>query len=192
MIIRLSMALGNKKSVDDAAFEPSLDAHLQIAPNANKPNPLSIEDVDLDEVILIPSDDDEGNVNEPIALPVEDADVEIAPHHNHFFKPKLLNWNWDDVIIVPSNDDEPISLPVEDVDVEIAPHHNPFFNPKLLNWNWDEVIVVPSDDDEGHAEEDISTFVNTQVHVKNRKRVFALIDESDSDDEPYWSNAFLF
>ncbi|GKC26314.1 hypothetical protein Tco_1033608, partial [Tanacetum coccineum] len=66
----------------------------------------------------------------------------------------------------------------------IAPHHNPFFNPTLLNWNWDDVIVVPSDDDEGHAEEDIYTSVNTQVHVKNRKRVFALIDERGSDDEP--------
>ncbi|GKD55381.1 hypothetical protein Tco_1288768, partial [Tanacetum coccineum] len=115
---------------------PILDAHLQIAPDANKPNPLPVEDADLiaphpntfcnrslvnwnwDEVILIPSDDDEANVNEPIALPIEDADVEIAPHHNPFFNPKLLNWNWDDVIVVPSDDDEPIPLPVEDVDVE--------------------------------------------------------------------------
>nr|GFA91428.1 hypothetical protein [Tanacetum cinerariifolium] len=87
---------------------------------------------------------------------------------------------------------EPISLPVEDVDVKIAPHHNPFFNPNLLNWNWDDIIVVASDDDKAHAEEDISTSVNTQVHVKTRKRVYALIDESDSDDEPYWSNAFFF
>ncbi|GJW54114.1 hypothetical protein Tco_0098199 [Tanacetum coccineum] len=60
------------------------------------------------------------NVNEPMALPVEDADVEIAPHHNPFFSPKLLNWNWDDVIVVPSDDDEPIPLPVEDADVEIG------------------------------------------------------------------------
>ncbi|GJX90575.1 hypothetical protein Tco_0343901 [Tanacetum coccineum] len=94
IIIQLSMAFGNKKNVDDAAFEPILDAHLQIAPDANKPNPSPIEDADLvaphantscnpslvkwnlDEVILIPSDDDEANVNEPIALPSEDADVE--------------------------------------------------------------------------------------------------------------------
>ncbi|GKE43802.1 hypothetical protein Tco_1471086, partial [Tanacetum coccineum] len=41
------MALGNKKSVDDAVFEPSLDAHLQIAPDANKPNPSPVEDADL-------------------------------------------------------------------------------------------------------------------------------------------------
>nr|GEZ73011.1 hypothetical protein [Tanacetum cinerariifolium] len=101
------------------------------------------------------------------------------------------------VILISSDDDktnvnEPIALPVEDADVEIALHHNPFLNPKLLNSYWDDVIVDPSDDDEGHAEEDIYTSVNTQVHVQNRKHVFALIDESDSDDEPYWSNAFLF
>nr|GEZ81816.1 hypothetical protein [Tanacetum cinerariifolium] len=101
------------------------------------------------------------------------------------------------VILIPIDDDEanvnePIPLPVEDTDVEIAPHHNPFFNLKLLNWNLDDVIVILSDDDEPRTEEDIYTSVNTQVHVKNRKRVFALIDESDSDDEPYWSNVFLF
>ncbi|GJS95973.1 hypothetical protein Tco_0802941 [Tanacetum coccineum] len=130
-----------------------LDVHLQIAPDANNPNP----------------------------SPVEYADL-VAPHANTSCNPSLVKWNWDEVILVPSDDDEanvnePIALPVEDADVEVAPHHNPNFNPKLLNWNWDAVIVVPSDDDEGHAEEDISTFVNTQVHVKNRKHVFALIDE---------------
>ncbi|GJX04751.1 hypothetical protein Tco_0190667, partial [Tanacetum coccineum] len=41
------MAFGNKKNVDDAAFEPILDAHLQIAPDANKPNSSPIEDADL-------------------------------------------------------------------------------------------------------------------------------------------------
>nr|GEV87865.1 hypothetical protein [Tanacetum cinerariifolium] len=130
MILRLSMALGNdnKKSVDDAAFE--------IAPDTNEPNPSTVEDADLpntffnpslvnwnwDEVILIPSDDDEANVNEPIPLPVEDADVEIAPHHNPFFNPKLLNWNWDDVIVIPSDDDEPqtnISSHIIDVHVDV-------------------------------------------------------------------------
>nr|GFA44942.1 hypothetical protein [Tanacetum cinerariifolium] len=95
-----AMALGN---------QTSLDADLQIAADANK---------------TIPS-------------PVEDADW-IASHPNTFFNPALLNWNWDDVIVIPSNDDEanvnePIPLPVEDADVEIAPHHNPFFNLKLLN-----------------------------------------------------------
>ncbi|GKF69644.1 hypothetical protein Tco_0202701 [Tanacetum coccineum] len=71
MIIRLSMALsnGNKKSVDDAAFEPSLDAHLQIAPHPNTFCNSSLVNWNWDEVILIPSDDDEANVNEPIALP---------------------------------------------------------------------------------------------------------------------------
>ncbi|GKF29336.1 hypothetical protein Tco_0095678, partial [Tanacetum coccineum] len=126
MIIRLSMALGNKKSVDDAAFEPSLDAYLQIAPDASKPNPSPVEDADLvrprlmfKRFVLVFFCFVRPNVNEPMALPVEDADVEIAPHHNPFFSPKLLNWNWDDVIVVPSDDDEPIPLPVEDADVEV-------------------------------------------------------------------------
>nr|GFB88394.1 hypothetical protein [Tanacetum cinerariifolium] len=132
------------------------------------------------------------DTNEPIPSPVEDVDL-IASYPNTFFNTALLNWNWDDVIAIPSDDGEanvkePIPLPVEDADVEIAPHHNPFFNPKLLNWNWDNVIVIPSDDDKAHAKEDICTSANTQVHVKTRKRVCALIDESDSDDEPYWSN----
>nr|GEV42073.1 hypothetical protein [Tanacetum cinerariifolium] len=135
------MALGNQTSVD---------VYLQITTNANEPIPSLVEDADLDDVIVILSDDDEANVNEPIPLHIEDADVEIAPHHN------------------------------------------PFFNPKLLKWNWDDVVVIPSDDDKAHAEEDISSSVNTQVHVKTRKSVYALSDESDSDDEPYWSNAFLF
>nr|GEY02395.1 hypothetical protein [Tanacetum cinerariifolium] len=154
MIIRLSMALsnGNKKSVDDAAFE--------ISPNTNKPNP----------------------------SPVKDADLP-----NTFFNPSLVNSNWDEVILIPSDDDEanvnePIPLLVEDAGVEIRF----MFKRLLLNSNWDDVIVVPSDDDEPRAEEDIYTSVNTQVHMKNRKRVFALIDESNSDDEPYWLNAFLF
>nr|GEY92402.1 hypothetical protein [Tanacetum cinerariifolium] len=50
----------------------------------------------------------------------------------------LVNWNWDEVILIPSDDDETnlnelIALPVEYSDVEIALHHNPFFNPKLFN-----------------------------------------------------------
>nr|GEV88461.1 hypothetical protein [Tanacetum cinerariifolium] len=179
-----------------------------VAPDANKPNPSLVEDADLiaphsntfcnpslvnwnwDEIILISSDDDETNVKEPIALPVEDADVEIALQRNPFLNPKLLNSYWDDIIFVPSDDDE--GQAEEDIYTSIALHHNPFLNPKLLNSYWDDVIVVPSDDDEGHTEEDIYTSVNTQVHVQNRKRAFALIDESYSDDEPYWLNAFLF
>ncbi|GJX19560.1 hypothetical protein Tco_0222237 [Tanacetum coccineum] len=103
------MAFGNKKNVDDAAFEPILDVHLQIAPDANKPNP----------------------------SPVEDADL-VAPHANTSCNPSLVKWNWDEVIPIPSDDDEanvnePNALPVEDADVEVAPHHNPNFNPKLLN-----------------------------------------------------------
>ncbi|GJS81990.1 retrotransposon protein, putative, ty1-copia subclass [Tanacetum coccineum] len=70
-----------------ALEDPSLDAYLQIAPDANKPNP----------------------------SPVEDADL-IAPHPNTFCNPSLVNWNWDEVILIPSDDDEanvnePIALP---------------------------------------------------------------------------------
>ncbi|GJV90926.1 hypothetical protein Tco_1538739 [Tanacetum coccineum] len=86
------MALGNKKSVDDAAFElmalgnqtsrsqwhweikKSLDADLQIAPDAN----------------------------EPVASPVEDADL-IAPHPKTYYQTIMhtLTVNWDDVIVIP-------------------------------------------------------------------------------------------
>nr|GEY58573.1 nucleotide-binding alpha-beta plait domain-containing protein [Tanacetum cinerariifolium] len=125
------MALGN---------ETSLDADLHIVAGVNEPIPSPTKDADL-----IAAD-----ANEPIPSPAEDADL-------------------DDVIVIPSDYDEanvnkPIPLPVEDADVEIAPHHNPFFNPKLFNRKWDDVIVVPSDDDKAYAEEDISTFVNTQAH----------------------------
>nr|GEX65436.1 hypothetical protein [Tanacetum cinerariifolium] len=66
------MALGNQTSPD---------ADLHIAADVNEPIPSPVEDADClnwnwDDVIVIPSDDDEANVNEPIPLPVEDADVE--------------------------------------------------------------------------------------------------------------------
>nr|GEV97394.1 hypothetical protein [Tanacetum cinerariifolium] len=72
--------------------QTSLDVDLQIAADANEPIPSPIEVADLvrprlmfnpllnwnwDDVIVIPSDDDEANVNEPIPLPVEDAHVEV-------------------------------------------------------------------------------------------------------------------
>ncbi|GJZ67793.1 hypothetical protein Tco_0631033 [Tanacetum coccineum] len=136
------MAVGNnnKKSVDDGAFEAialgnqtSLDADLQPMALGNQTS--------LDADLQIAPD-----MNEPIPSPIEDANL-IALHPNTFLNPTLLNWNWDDVIVIPSDDDEanvnePIPLPVEDANVEIAPHHNLFFNPKLLNWNWDDVIIV--------------------------------------------------
>ncbi|GKC90335.1 hypothetical protein Tco_1150984, partial [Tanacetum coccineum] len=93
---------GGKFELLEDELEPSLDAHLQIAPHPNTFCNPSLVNWNWDEVILIPSDDNKANVNEPIALPIEDADVEIAPHHNPFFNPKLLNWNWDDVIVIPS------------------------------------------------------------------------------------------
>ncbi|GKE18635.1 hypothetical protein Tco_1426212 [Tanacetum coccineum] len=163
------MSLGNQRNIDT-------DANPFIKP--------TLLDWNQDEVIVIPSDDYESGVNKPIPAPVEDADVEFSS-----ISPDIVF----EVIVIPSDDDEsganePIPAPVEDVDVEIAPHPNHFFNPHLLNWNWDDVIVIPSDDDEPDAKEEISTPVN----VLGRKRVYALIDESDSDDEPYRSNAFLF
>ncbi|GKB50227.1 hypothetical protein Tco_0900980 [Tanacetum coccineum] len=82
------MAFGNKKNVD-AAFEPILDAHLQISPDANKPNP----------------------------SPVEEADL-VAPHANTSCNPSLVKWNWDEVILIPRDDDEanvnePIAFPLK-------------------------------------------------------------------------------
>ncbi|GJS92799.1 retrovirus-related pol polyprotein from transposon TNT 1-94 [Tanacetum coccineum] len=57
--------------------KPILDAHLQIAPDANKPNP----------------------------LPVEDADL-VAPTSNNFLQPVLIKWNLDRSFSFPSDDDE--------------------------------------------------------------------------------------
>nr|GEY44599.1 hypothetical protein [Tanacetum cinerariifolium] len=97
-IVSNSNQIDMLSSVADAAFEPSLDAHLQdsdcVAPDANKPNPSLVEDADL-----------------------------IAPHSNTFCNPSLVNWNWDEVILISSDDDEtnvnePITLPVKDADVE--------------------------------------------------------------------------
>ncbi|GKB65481.1 hypothetical protein Tco_0921667 [Tanacetum coccineum] len=48
------MSLGNQRNVDDAALE------------------------NWDDVIVISSDDDEADANEPIPAPVEDADVEVV------------------------------------------------------------------------------------------------------------------
>ncbi|GKG55214.1 hypothetical protein Tco_0571854 [Tanacetum coccineum] len=59
----------------------------------------------------------------------------------------------------------------EDEEDDGAPH------PNLINWNWDEIIVIPSDDEADEKE------VDTQVSVIGRKRVYALIDENDNDEE---------
>ncbi|GKE65756.1 hypothetical protein Tco_1519917 [Tanacetum coccineum] len=86
---------------------------------------------------------------------------------------------WDDVIVISrdeeyssneeySSDDEKYGIP-EDDDVPVVP--------------WDDVIVISSDE-----ELEMST---KKVSVKSMKRFFALVDESDSDDD-CWSNAFLF
>ncbi|GJX74126.1 hypothetical protein Tco_0312721 [Tanacetum coccineum] len=103
------MALGNKKSVDDAAFEIRLmfsrlamalgnqASRIQWHWEIKKAFMLICKFVS--NLLIAP------DANEPITSPVEDADL-IAPHPNTFFKPALLNWNWDDVIVIPSDDDE--------------------------------------------------------------------------------------
>ncbi|GJZ74136.1 hypothetical protein Tco_0638282 [Tanacetum coccineum] len=64
-----------------------------------------------------------------------------------------------------------------------ARHPSPFFNPNLIGWNWDDVIVISSND-EYDKEEDIPTqTIKTQVQVIGRKRVYCLVDESESDEE---------
>nr|GEV00586.1 hypothetical protein [Tanacetum cinerariifolium] len=87
--------------------------------------------------------------------------------------------HWDDVIVISSDekylsdeeyssDDEKYDIPEDDA-VPVVP--------------WDDVIVISSDEE--------PEMPMKKVSVKSRKRVFALVDESDSDDD-YWSNAFLF
>nr|GEY87927.1 hypothetical protein [Tanacetum cinerariifolium] len=87
--------------------------------------------------------------------------------------------HWDDVIVISSDekyssdeeyssDDEKYDIP-EDDDVPAVP--------------WDDVIVISSDEE--------PEMPAKKVSVKSKKRVFALVDESDSDVD-CWSNAFLF
>ncbi|GKC74032.1 hypothetical protein Tco_1119915 [Tanacetum coccineum] len=93
--------------------------------------------------------------------------------------------HWDDVIVISSDaeyssdeeypsdeeyssDDEKYGIPKDDV-VPVVP--------------WDDVIVISSDEE--------PKMPAKKVSVKSRKHVFALVDESDSDDD-CWSNAFLF
>ena len=59
----------------------------------------------------------------------------------------------------------------------LAPHPNPFFNPNLINWNWDDVIVISSDD-----EDDEQVETSRPINL-GQKRVYCLVDESDSDEE---------
>ncbi|GKB40210.1 hypothetical protein Tco_0885152 [Tanacetum coccineum] len=104
-------------------------------------HPIDVEHYDASlNIILIASDDDED---------YEDDEHAVAPHHN------LMNWNWDDVIVIPSDNetDDVIVIPSDD--------------------EADDVIVISSDDE---ADE-------KPVSVIGRKRVYALIDESDSDEE---------
>nr|GEU35586.1 hypothetical protein [Tanacetum cinerariifolium] len=84
----------NKKVLMMLLSSQAFDAHLQIAPDTNEPNSSHVEDADL-----------------------------TASQPNTFFNPSLVNWNWDEVILIPSDDDEanvnePNPLPIEDADVE--------------------------------------------------------------------------
>ncbi|GKE31515.1 hypothetical protein Tco_1450837 [Tanacetum coccineum] len=93
--------------------------------------------------------------------------------------------HWDDVIVIPSDkeyssdeeyssDDEKYDIPEDDVVPAV---------PVIPAVPWDDVIVISSDE-----EPEMPT---KKLSVKSRKRVFALVDESDSDED-CWSNAFLF
>ncbi|GKA14249.1 ABC transporter A, ABCA [Tanacetum coccineum] len=73
-----------------------------------------------------------------------------------------------------SSDDEKYDIPEDDIVPAV---------PTIPASHWDDVIVNSSDEE--------PKMPAKRVSVKSRKRVFALIDESDSDEE-YWSNAFLF
>ncbi|GJV75613.1 ribonuclease H-like domain-containing protein [Tanacetum coccineum] len=70
-----------------------------------------------------------------------------------------------------SSDDEKYGIPEDDV------------VPAVSTVPWDDVIVISSDEE--------PEMPAKKVSVKSRKRVFALVDESDSDED-CWSNAFLF
>nr|GEZ58852.1 hypothetical protein [Tanacetum cinerariifolium] len=67
-----------------------------------------------------------------------------------------------------SSDDEKYDIS-EDDDVPAVP--------------WDDVIIISSDEE--------PEMPAKKVSMKRRKHIFALVDESDSDDD-CWSNAFLF
>jgi hypothetical protein len=53
----------------------------------------------------------------------------------------------------------------------------------LTNWNWDDVIVISSDDEYDEEEQIPMPTVESRVVVVGRKRVYSLIDESESDEE---------
>nr|GEW60071.1 RNA-directed DNA polymerase, eukaryota [Tanacetum cinerariifolium] len=85
--------------------------------------------------------------------------------------PAIPTPHWDDVIVISkyscdeeySSDDEKYDIPKDD-DVPIVP-----------TVPWDDVIVISSDEE--------PEMLAKKVSVKSRKRVFALVDESDSDDD---------
>ena len=62
-------------------------------------------------------------------------------------------------------------------------HPNSFFNPNLINWNWDDVIVISSDDEDDEEEPISSSTVASQVFVPGRKRVYCLVDESETNED---------
>ncbi|GKD69249.1 hypothetical protein Tco_1323339 [Tanacetum coccineum] len=73
--------------------------------------------------------------------------------------------HWDDVIVISSDeeyssDDEKYGISKNDVVPAVS---------------WDDVIVISSDEE--------PEMPAKKVSMKSRKRVFALVDESDSDDD---------
>nr|GEV19733.1 hypothetical protein [Tanacetum cinerariifolium] len=79
--------------------------------------------------------------------------------------PTISASHWDEVIVILSDeeyssDDEKYDIPEDDI-VPAVP--------------WDDVSVISSDEE--------PEMPAKKVSVKSRKRVFALVDESDSDDD---------
>ncbi|GJR65055.1 hypothetical protein Tco_0011120 [Tanacetum coccineum] len=108
------------------------------------------------------------NINNKMVLYLVPDDVPTVP--------AIPAPHWDDLIVSLSNeeyfsDDEKYDIPEDDVVLVV---------PAVL---WDDVIVISSDEE--------PEMPAKKVSVKSRKRVFALVDESDSDDD-CWSNAFIF
>ncbi|GJV36866.1 hypothetical protein Tco_1409343 [Tanacetum coccineum] len=82
-----------------------------------------------------------------------------------------------------SSDDEKDDIPEDDVVPTVPVVLVVPIVPTIPAPNSDDVVVISSDEE--------PEMPAKKVSVKRRKRVFALVDESDSDEE-CWSNVFLF
>ncbi|GJY24199.1 hypothetical protein Tco_0397857 [Tanacetum coccineum] len=102
--------------------------------------------------------------------------------------PAIPTLYWDDIIVISSDeeyssDDEKDDIPEDDVVPAVLTVPAVPTIPAIPAPHWDDVIVISS-----YEEPEMPA---KKVSVKSRKRVFALVDEIDSDEE-CWSNAFLF